>query len=231
MTGYLPKFENRHARGLQVKNETTYDTIQIRSMLIGCLHSLGMRRCGVVRITYSSTNTHAGRAAIGDSAKRHGYNMTLTLPRDPSRLNSETFARVMHHEAMHWMGARHEDMTKEQRYCEPSWVPSWFPPRSWKGETELRERERVQPNLVAVRAKRIEHVRKMVTKSERRMKLAITIAKKWKRRLAALERATVKKEEAAWRHSKNRSEPSTRSSVIPSVQSLPSQAKAMCADG
>lgn len=91
-------------------------------------------------------------------------------------------ARVMHHEALHAVGARHGDMTYAQRYCHQ--------PVPWAEGFELRSvdkpaKEKPVVNLVEVRAA---HAEKMLKRAQTRLKRAKTFEKKWAARVRYYER-------------------------------------------
>lgn len=93
--------------------------------------------------------------------------------------------QVALHEAMHLAGARHADMTDEQRYCQM--------PIPWVTEVQLRlqEKEPAAPReekLAAARGARLEHAQAMLKKATTRSKRADTLLKKWERRVKLLQR-------------------------------------------
>ena len=201
----LPDVSSKHLRVLELRNETAYDTRAIRKLVVRCLRALMLKVRGCVRVTYSSVNEHHGVAAIGRQIKRvvdssfygkvsleasgyvtrSGLNMALTVPRDPRLFSRDQFARLILHEALHWKGVRHEDMTDHQRYCSGP-APAWC----LDVEVAFQPKPPVDPN--AAREKKLAHAKAMLGRSERRLKLATTIVKRWKRRVSAAERALVR---------------------------------------
>ena len=114
----LPKVRREHLNSLRIENETRYDTRAIRTYAIRCLRALNLQVRGVIRVAYTNKRRVAGAAAIGgERVFQSGLNMVMLMPRDPGKLDVASFARVLHHEALHWRGVRHEDMTDDQRYC------------------------------------------------------------------------------------------------------------------
>ncbi len=111
----------------------------------------------------------------------------LRIP-GPKHLTADTVtrvARVALHEAMHLAGARHKDMTEEQRYCRM--------PVPWSADLQLRVKDAPpvvprEERMAAARGDRLEHAQKMLAKAQTRLKRASTIEKKWKRRVGALSR-------------------------------------------
>ena len=185
----LPAVTRRHLRGLQVLNETGYDTRAIRRLIVRALRAQGMRVVGAVRVVYTGGRGHHGCATVGRSASMPGLNMSLSLPRDPAQLDVGKFARVIRHEVMHWRGVRHADMTDDQNYCRGA-CPEWA-----EGVV-IAHRERAVPIDDERREKRLAHARAMLARAERKAKLAATIVKRWKRRVAAAERAFARVEAA-----------------------------------
>ncbi len=181
-------------RTLRVVNHTRYDARAIRRILAACLRSFGMKVRGYVRIAYSKKlgepGWHGGRAMLGSLASP-GTHMLLTLPRDPKRVSGEEFARVVHHEVLHWRGVQHGDMPPAQKLCLSWWIPSWFTALGPRGFIAHRgPKPPVAPDVR--RERKIEHARTMLAKAERKQKLATTLVKRWKRRLDAAERAFAK---------------------------------------
>jgi len=91
--------------------------------------------------------------------------------------------QVALHEAMHLAGVRHKDMTEEQCYCSM--------PVPWAADLQLRIKETPvevprEERVAAARADRLGHAQAMLAKAITRSKRAVTIEKKWKRRVALL---------------------------------------------
>lgn len=194
-----PELHRTWRTSLSIVNETSYDTRAIRTLVIAALREVCLPVRGAVRITYSKArgktpaHHHRGSAAMGRTIRlqdgsfhtNQGLTMVLTLPRDPSMLDVAHFALVIRHEALHWKGVDHKDMTENQLWCRG-------PTPSWAEGVTIANVVRSKPNPIDQRAKRLAHARTMLTKSERKAKLADTLVKRWKRRVAALERAMTK---------------------------------------
>lgn len=195
-----PTLHKTWRTSLSVKNETSYDTIAIRKLVIAALREVCLPVRGTVRITYSSAaeeqdprHHHRGSAAMGRTTRNEdgsfrtlqGLTMVLTLPRNPEKLDVTHFALVIRHEALHWKGVDHKDMTENQLWCKG-------PTPAWAENVAVPFKVRAKPNPRDERAKRLERARAMLKKSERKAKLAETLVKRWKRRVAALERAMLK---------------------------------------
>lgn len=206
----LPRATHEHVRALRLMNETAYDGRAIRSMLVACLRFLGLRVRGAVRVTYATRGRgmgHHGRAALGDEdlvPNLSGLNMVLCLPRDPRKLDEGVLAWLMHHEALHWKGVRHEDMTDEQLYV-GSWRPSWW--QVWRRDREAALLTDAGPSAVGwtpapVRAPadesadKIRHAEAMLKKARTRVLRAQSVEARWRRRLAGLEAARERRERA-----------------------------------
>lgn len=182
----LPKVTRHHLQHLQVLNETGYDTRAIRRLIIRALRAQGMRVRGAVRVVYTGGgDAHHGCAALGDNIHWCGLNMSLSVPRDPSQLDVGQFARVIRHECMHWRGVRHGDMTEDQLYCRGA-TPQWAEGVS------IAHRDKPVPSKASQREDKLAHARVMLAIAERKARLAATIVKRWKRRVAAAERALAR---------------------------------------
>src|SRR5271169_4624424 len=124
---------------MKLENKTKYDSADIRPLVLAGLKAVGVPSVRVkVRIVYNrhrDSGWHGGRATLGQSSKqttyspdgekltekhvtRHGRWMTLSLPRDESKIDVPEFARTIIHEALHLKGINHGDMTNAQRYCQ-----------------------------------------------------------------------------------------------------------------
>jgi hypothetical protein len=194
MSASLPFCKSKHYRSLEIKNETSYDTRAIRKLVVRCLRALTLRIRGVVRLCYSTgESTHYGVAALGSIDRgesgysiRSGLNMVLTVPRNPANFSKDVFAKVILHEALHWKGVEHVDMTENQRWCKG-------PAPAWANDVEVVFTVKAAPDPVKVLEKRRDHVLKMVLKATRRVRMARTLEKKWIKKLAAAERSILKK--------------------------------------
>lgn len=118
--------------------------------------------------------------------KNQTRTMRLRIPKPPLVPDNDLklqVAQVMLHEAMHLAGARHKDMTEEQYTCRM--------PVPWADDMVLLEkplREPAPADKAAARAGRLEHAQAMLSKAVTRRKRAMTIEKKWARRVKALSR-------------------------------------------
>lgn len=203
----LPEARSEHLRVLRIENETRYDGKAVRSLVTACLRFLGLRVRGVVRVTYSAeVDGHHGVAAMGGPGS-WGVNMALTVPRDPSHLDEVRLARLVHHEALHWKGVRHEDMTEDQRWvAKRGWVPSWY--SEWVSGRTVTLRTPESEYLVATiafapartiskedgRRKKLAHAERMLARAKKRFKLAATVEMRWHRRVVAARRAIERAE-------------------------------------
>jgi len=173
----MARFDNRLS--IQLKNDSVFTDASLRAMLAACFGSLGL---GGKRQLHIKAGRRNGR--VSGRATVRGRWMMLCIPpiHDPL-----TVARVLHHEALHNLGAQHEDMTKEQRYCQASWKPSW-----WREELVLVRSTTKAPTDEAKRLavqKKLKAAHEGLARANRRAKLAATWQKKWKRKLAGLEQA------------------------------------------
>lgn len=180
----LPKVDHRrHLTRLQVINETGYDARAIRSLIVRALRSQGVGVAGAVRVVYSGGDgRHHGCAALGESVRFRGLNMSLSIPRDPAKLDVGKFARVIRHEVMHWRGVQHADMTDDQRYCRGA-TPAWA-----EGVV-VAHREKAVPSREERLLKKCVHAHEMYRRAEARLKRAETIVKRWRQRVSDAELA------------------------------------------
>lgn len=190
---------------LVVENETRWSTTAIRSVVVRCLRHLGMRVRGHVRVVYSTSKRelrdHNGRAALGHQHKRPdgsywtapGLNMSLSLPRDPARLNLAHFCRVILHEALHWKGVDHKDMTPDQLWCRGP-LPAWA-----EGAPPLVHRDvkpmKPKPTREEIAERKLEAMRARVAKLAGQLARTEKLLKKWRRKLRDAERRTERRRE------------------------------------
>lgn len=205
-----PTTLTRHLRSLEVRNETRYDTRAIRKLVVACLRSLRLDVCGVVRVAYGVGEAHLGEAYLGDHIydRRHledvpdklprlrtrqGQSMVLTLPRDPAQFSRDLFARVVLHEALHWKGVEHKDMTESQLRCTGP-APAWA-----EGVEVIHRDPKPEKSRAEVFAERLEHATKMIERAEARERYyaglllrTANVKKKWERRKRLAEREIEK---------------------------------------
>lgn len=100
----------------------------------------------------------------------------------PEKIRDD-LARVTMHEAAHCRGVRHGDMARDLKRCHRGGTDDRDV--SWASAFTIRRKEakppKAKPDLVAERAA---HVAKQLARAERRLKLARTIAAKWRRKAA-----------------------------------------------
>lgn len=196
-----PKLHKGWRETLRIINDTEYDTRTIRKLVAAALRAIVLPVRGAVRIAYSSESggdarhRHHGSAAMGRTTRREdgsfatlqGLTMALTLPRKPEELDVGLFARVILHEALHWKGVEHREMTENQLWCTG-------PTPAWAADVSLPHAVRARPNPVDLRAKRLKHAETMLERAEAKERRWNNIASKWKRKASALRRALEKTE-------------------------------------
>lgn len=137
---------------------------------------------------------HASLGMPGQVRPRGKYMLRLPRqkPTDPEDFNLTVTQRryeliaVAVHEAMHIRGAKHADMTPEQRHCCGPPHPRF---EGWELRYKAAEPKPDPAELTAaLKKKRLEHAQKMHAKSVTRRKRAQTIEKKWAERMRRLER-------------------------------------------
>ena len=181
---------------ITIENKTSWSTNDLRAIARAALEAAGATndpwRCTVyVHVSKRRAGLVHGKAWIG--RRSNPQNWVLFLPRPESvRLRTELLnvvCCVAHHEALHAVGARHEDMTEEQRYCRQT-LP-------WASSLRLRTKAELRPSKPELAPEerreaafedKLTHVRSMHKRSLTRLKRALTFEKKWRRRLKMLER-------------------------------------------
>lgn len=186
---------------INLTNKTAYRDDDLRTIVKEACKQAGVSPDAKrLRLVISPGKLHIrGRATVPPSRRQllAGY-MLLKIPpfkfwgpgRHGERARTERewiteICRVALHEAMHLAGVRHRDMTEEQYHCRM--------PVPWADAIQLRAKEEPdvvprEERLASARADRLEHAQAMFAKAGTRRKRAITIEKKWKRRVALLSR-------------------------------------------
>lgn len=173
---------------INLKNTSPYRDDDLRAIVQAACKATGVR-CKTLGLSVtqrrdSESSFHGGRATCSPGNRRWiRAHMQLSLPRPGLATVKETVL-VAVHEAMHLAGATHTTMTDAQRYCTG-------PLPTWAEGLELRVKEQAPPEELkaAARADRLEHAEAMHKRALTRLRRAETIEKKWKRRLAAMQRA------------------------------------------
>lgn len=184
---------------LKLVNKTRFRDEDLRAIMRAACTAAGVAAREVIFRVNPGALHIRGRATLPSSRSNLFRGVcTMSIPRfeiwGPGRHGQRERTReqlvlevcqVALHEAMHMAGAKHIDMTEEQYYCRM--------PVPWASGMVLREREEepvvpVEERRAAARADRVEHARSMLRKAETRSKRANTILKKWKRRVATLEK-------------------------------------------
>ena len=106
------------------------------------------------------------------------------------------FGWLVRHEVGHWRGLAHTQMAPVMRWRKV-WEAEGRPLPAWCREQVVhledappaKPSRKPPPDREAEREKRAEHARAMLARAERRAKLAATVVKRWRRRVAAGERA------------------------------------------
>jgi hypothetical protein len=185
---------------LKIVNKTDWHTADLKRIAHAALVAAGARpfKFREVTVYVNESQRRSGRvhgkAWIGRHIDPQNWVLFLPTPERAARhytreLLKRIACQVAHHEALHAVGARHADMTDEQRYCTQA-VP-------WADGLVLRSKAEVRPPKPepapeearqAAFEDRLAHVRAMHKRSLTRAKRAATLEKKWSRRLRALER-------------------------------------------
>lgn len=177
---------------LRIDNRTNYRTEDLRVLIAEALERDGLGSRGVrVEVRRARQSTR-----VTGYAWYHSRRMVLRVP-DGETISSGTrtkrvpwlvmpekirddLAAVTMHEAAHCRGVRHKDMHDARHWCH-----SGHEDVRWASAYQIRAVPPPEPkpkeNLVA---KRAAHVAKQLARAERRLKLARTIAAKWRRKAA-----------------------------------------------
>lgn len=192
---------------IKIVNKTEWSTNDLRAIARAAMEAAGAqprRLVGVplhvlpitvyVNVSRKRDGRVHGRAWIGRHGDPQNWELLLPNPKKSAHLRAELLrhaCQVAHHEALHAVGARHEDMTEEQRYCRQA-VP-------WASKLRLRTKAELRPpkpepapeeRRQAAFEERASHVRSMHKRALTRLKRALTFEKKWRRRLKMLEKRT-----------------------------------------
>lgn len=199
-----PDLHRKWRTSLKVTNETGYDTRALRRIIVGAIRAVCLPVRGAVRVTYhrpgeyKNAAWHGGSAAYGRVERKEdggfityqGLTMVLTLPRDPALFDLANFARTAHHEALHWKGVDHTEMTDAQLRCSG-------PVPDWAVGVVVEFRAPKKPDVEELSVRKVRHAQEMLAKARTRAKRASTIEKKWKRKVDGLLRAAAKRVEKA----------------------------------
>lgn len=178
---------------LDIRNQTAWYTPDLRKIVRAAMRAVGSRQRKTVEFNPSGRKGEwvSGRAHYG-TRTREGIRVWICLPK---KTTAAEVAATVAHELLHSLGARHADMTPEQRNC-TAWTGD---PPEWVRKLVLRRRDEVaakkpkKPETPAERGERLRkeraaHARAMHRKSETRLKRARTLEKKWRERVRYYDR-------------------------------------------
>lgn len=178
---------------MRLENKSRFRDDDLRAFIAACLRSRDVPSTGLlVEVSAARSGGVSGVASIGrwrsayaggaqPSGTRvfvYGRHMKLVLPGDEGQ--RDRIARVIDHEVAHLQGLDHKAMGERLYDCTQD-VP-------WAEGLPLRLAEAPPVDRVAANVARETHARAMLAKAETRLKRAETIAKKWRRRVAAYAR-------------------------------------------
>ena len=193
---------------VSITNTSRWNTSDLRATVTSACIAAGMTGNVEVEVGHTGKRFHKRRIDTPESVLRSrirgwAYIRTpanpgriyLLLPK-PEHVTNDLrhvfdlmIAQVVHHEALHSVGARHKHMTYEQRWCLQNIPPD--------GRVHIRTKTEVRPpkpeppreeRRAADQVERLEHVRSMHKRALTRVKRAQTLEKKWRRRLHTLEK-------------------------------------------
>ena len=159
---------------LRLKNDTTFRTDDLKLLVRYALRERGVAdRLYWVRVHWNRRRW----TAIGGWGSYHVPHFRLTIPywmrgRDLAPEEIELLCKVALHEIDHTLGLRHGEMICMWREMP---VPAWAAGLvvRLKVATEKKPKE-------PLTVRRAEHVAKMLERAERRLKIAQTVAKRWR---------------------------------------------------
>jgi len=185
---------------IKIVNKTDWHTADLKRIAHAAMVAAGARPVTHRLVTVYVNDSRRrggrvhGRAWIGKHIDPQNWVLFLPTPERAATyvLHGALLrvaCQVAHHEALHAVGARHADMTEEQRYCNQA-VP-WASALVLRSKAEVRP-PKPEPAPEEVRQAAFEdrtaHVREMHKRALTRLKRATTFEKKWRRRLKMLER-------------------------------------------
>jgi len=168
-----------------IRNRSAFRADDLRKLIRRACKAVGARGDKLFTINDGRYPTWTGGRAVVGSRAHEARGVTLSIGRE---CPVEDIARVICHELMHTVGARHRDMTPEQRACSQA-VP-------WAEGFELRKKpepEQPTPESPAergsrLRAEREAHARAMLAKATTRRRRAVSIERKWAAKVKRYER-------------------------------------------
>lgn len=191
-----------------LQNHTRHASADLERIILGALAEFGITSHAHDRVRVaSSAGGYSGYCYYGRNKPPPGRpRMWLRIPPE---VDVPRLVWLVRHEVAHWANLRHAQMGTALRYwsrderlrpvagpvgCErpiPAWAEGLTVAVVADVEPVVRKIRR-EVDADARRAKRIEHARTMLARAERRAKIAATCVKRWRRRLAAAERAQAK---------------------------------------
>lgn len=188
-----------------LENRTRYRTADLEAVILLALEEAGLGRGGRDRVVVVYGTGFSGWCYKGRITRWNGHaRMRLRLPR-PSPAGAQDgwtfdvagFVWLVRHEVGHWRGLDHSQMHPMIRDWKP-WIDAGKPLPAWAADLRVAiedaepDLRKPRPTADAQREAKVEHARAMLARAERRAKLAATIEQRWRRRLAAAERAIAK---------------------------------------
>lgn len=168
---------------MRINNQTNWETRDLARLIHRCaeLENVSLKYARVTVKNRRSNGWKLGHCTYG-SLLNPRVRMLLLIPREPV-VDSVQLAAVVTHELGHAKGFRHSDM-RNVRY---GWVQGWKEYHGWAAAYTIAAKpEPVRPSIEDRRAQRLAHAREMLQRAATRAKRALTIERRWKRRVNAL---------------------------------------------
>ncbi|NIR14587.1 MAG: hypothetical protein GWN86_11860, partial [Desulfobacterales bacterium] len=158
------------------RNKTDYCTKDLRRIFLRGIKEMGASPNRTIEVEYGRTPRHDSTGQSSGMASIVGGWMVLRLPH-PGKMDFKDFILTFEHELAHNLGVKHDEMEAGTYLCQGP-LPKWA-----EGMTLGVKKPKPKPTMDDKVQKREEHVRRMVERWERKLKLAKTKLAHWKRKL------------------------------------------------
>lgn len=157
---------------LKIKNETDYETRDLRKIFLECMKREGVQRCNLT-VRYSRCDLVHG------SAYYNSTRVNMFLPKkNPNIIGT---AQVFIHELGHNRGLKHREMVELSK-IDCSWI------MGFKIDKKIpKDLKKIPKDL---KKERHEHAKKKLKQLTSRLKLMQTLIKKWQRKVRYYEKSS-----------------------------------------
>ena len=168
---------------MRITNHTNWNTRDIARLIHRCaeLENVSLKHAQVTVKNRRTNGWKLGHCQYGTLLNPR-VTMLLLIPKEPV-VDSIQLAHVICHELGRAKGLRHTEM-RNVRY---GWADGWKEYYGWAAEyTIAAKQEPATPTIEDRRAQRLAHAQRMLARAATRTKRAVTIEKRWTRRVVAL---------------------------------------------